>query len=109
MGTRLEKSVREVVEGVQTQGTDEKVTYSINTTNWGVTAPTSPSMVVKAMSTGTDVTATVTTGSMSVSGAVITLKPIFGLSVGEGYRVEVQFTGGGFDPGECFLIIKCET
>lgn len=107
--SRVEKSKREVAEGIQTQGADEEITYTIDTTNWGVTAPTSPSMVVKAVSTGADVTSSVTSGSMSISGSVITLKPISNLSVGEGYRVEVQFTGGGYTPGEPFFIIKCET
>ncbi len=101
-------SVREVAEGVQTQGADEKITYSITTTNWA-SSPTSPSMVVKRLSDGTDVTSTVaSSGSVSVVGDVITLKPISGLTAGERYRVEVKFTAGSFAPAEFYFDIVCE-
>lgn len=97
---------REIAEGIQAQGEDEKITYSITTTNWAST-PTSPSMVVKKRN-GDDVTSTVTSGSVSVAGDVITLKAIDSLVAGERYRVEVQFTAGSGAPFETYFFIDCE-
>lgn len=99
-------SVREFSEGLQVMGEDEAITFTLTTTNWG-SSPTSPSMVVKT-SEGADVTATVTSGSASVSGDVITLPKISGLTAGTLYRVEVKFTTGGFAPGEAYGYIQCE-
>jgi hypothetical protein len=93
-----------VVEGVQNQGADEKITYQVTTTNWA-SSPTSESMVVKD-SDGTEVA--VTSGSMSVAGDVITLKAISGLTAGERYKVEVKFTAGSGAPFECYFYIDCE-
>lgn len=100
-------SDREVAEGLQVQGDDEKVTYTITTTNWA-SNPSSPSMTVTKVSDGSDVTSSVTSGSISASGDVITLKQIESLTAGELYRVEVQFTATGYAPAECFFYIKCE-
>ncbi len=99
-------SIREVNQGLQTQGEDEKITYTIDTSNWA-SSPASESMVVKNAA-GTDVTSTVTTGSTSVSGDVITLKPISGLTADTRYKVEVKFTAGGGAPFECYFYINCE-
>lgn len=100
---------REVVEGSQKQGVDEKVAYSITTTPWGA-APTNVSVVVKDMrDSNTVVTATVMpTGSVSVVGDVITLPLLQALTRGHVYRVEVIFTAGGntFEP---YFIIQAET
>ena len=100
-------SIREVAEGVQTQGADEKITYTITTTNWA-SSPGSVSQVVKDED-GTDVTSSVTSGSTSVSGDVITLKAISSLTAGTRYRCEVQFTAGSGAPYECYFWINCET
>ena len=97
---------REVSQGAQNQGADEKITYTITTTNWA-SSPASESMVVKDAN-GTDVTSTVTSGSTSVSGDVITLKPIDSLAAGERYKVEVKFTAGSGAPFECYFYINCE-
>ena len=99
-------SIREIAEGRQVQGEDEIITYTLTTTNWA-SDPTSSSMVVKD-SNGTDVTATVATGSTSEAGDVITLKAIGSLVAGESYRVEVQFTVGSGTPWECYFWIDCE-
>jgi len=98
--------IREVAEGVQVQGADEKLTYRLTVTNWG-TNPTSPTVVVKNEA-GTDVTSTVCTGSASVSGNAITLPAIGSLTAGTLYRVEVKFTTGGFAPAEAYFYIQCE-
>ncbi len=99
-------SDREVVEGAQLQGEDEKITYSITTTNWA-SSPASASMVVKD-DDGDDVTDDVTSGSITVVSDVITLKPIVGLTAGTRYRVEVQFTAGSGAPFEAYFFIDCE-
>ena len=97
---------REVTQGTQNQGADEKITYTITTTNWA-SSPASVSMVVKDANS-VDVTSSVTSGSNSVSGNIITLKPINGLAAGERYKVEVQFTAGSGAPFECYFYIDCE-
>jgi len=99
-------NIREVAEGPQTQGANEKITYTVTTTNW-VSSPASVAMYVDD-SDGTDVTSTVCTGSTSVSGNVITLKAISGLSAGQRYRCEVQFTAGSGAPFECYFWIEAE-
>lgn len=87
---------REVVESpIDDQGVDEQVIYTLTTTPWG-SSPTSPSMVVKDETlNNTDVTSTVTAGSISTSGDVLTLKTITGLTEGHTYRMEIKFTTGG--------------
>ena len=101
--------IREVKEGIQPQGVDEKIAYKITTTPWA-SSPTS--IVVKAYDitvdgTRTDVTATVLSGSASVTGDVITLPLLQALTYGKTYRVEVQFTvtGNVFEP---FFLVKAE-
>jgi len=98
---------REVVQSPLYQGADEQIIYTLTTTPWGST-PTSQTMVVKDVSADlADVTATVTTGSMSVSGDVITLSTIKSLTAGSKYRVEVKFTAGG-SIWEPYFIIEAE-
>ena len=97
---------REVVEGPQLQGADEKITYQITTTNWA-SSPSNVSMKVFDEA-GTDVTATVASGSIQVNGDVITLQAISSLTAGIRYTVEVQFTAGGGAPWECYFYIDTE-
>jgi len=99
-------SIREVAEGRQEMGANEKVTYTITTTNFA-SGPASSSMTVKD-SNGTDVSSTVATGSVSQTDDVITLKAISGLVAGESYRVDVLFTAGSGAPWSCYLWIDCE-
>ena len=79
--------------GRVTQGADEELYYTVTTTNWG-SSPSSVSVVAKDPD-GTDVSATVLSGSASVSGDVITLSPLKSLTRDHVYRVEVKFTAGG--------------
>jgi len=84
---------REVNEGLQYQGEDEEIAYSINVSNVG-SSPTSPSVGVYD-NTGKDVTSTVMpTNSPSVAGNIITLSPLKNIISGIEYRVEVKFTVG---------------
>jgi hypothetical protein len=87
---------REVTEGTQLQGTRESIAYKITTTPWG----SDPSGVtVKAFDVTkgdrTDVSSTKLVGSPSVDEDVITLPALSGLTVGNLYRLEVNFVSGG--------------
>jgi hypothetical protein len=100
-------SVREVVEGLQIQGADEAVTYSITTTSWA-SSPSSPVVEVRDVDAHEAVTGDVTSGAASVAGDIITLPAISGLTADTLYRVDVQFTAGEFAPAECFFYIRAE-
>lgn len=100
---------REVKEGMQIQGAEEEIAYTIDVTNWG----SSPSLVtVKAFDLSTDprtdVTATVLSGSSSINGNIITLPVLADLTAGKFYRVEVKFTCSG-NIFECHLLVRAET
>lgn len=84
---------RGVVEGLQVQGVDEILVYSITVSP----APSSVSQVKVYDETASflDVTATVMpTGSASYSGSVITLPALKLLTEGHVYRVEVLYGDG---------------
>lgn len=100
---------REIVEGMQLQGEDETIVYQLTTTPWG-SSPTSTSAKIFRQAGGetyTDVTSTNMTGSTSVTGDVITLPAISGLTDGVMYRVEVKFTSSG-NIFEAYAYIKGE-
>lgn len=94
----MSNSVRQILEGLQLQGTTEEVTYTLTfPASWG--APTSPSVVVSSVNevTGalTVVTSTVMpTGSASVSGQIVTLPEMKSLTVDVLYRVVVTVASG---------------
>lgn len=96
---------RRIIESPLYQGEDEQIVYSLTTTPWG-SSPTGVSVVVKDAD-GTDVTSSVTSGSATVSGDVITLPTIKSLTAGEEYRLEVKFTTGG-DVMEAWAIIEAQ-
>ena len=87
---------REITQGIQVQGVDEEIVYTVTTTPWGST-PTSPSVVVKSVTAGlADVTATVMpSGSPSVLGDIVTLPTLKSLTENVSYRIELKFTSGG--------------
>lgn len=92
--------LREVAEGIQYQGEDEEIVYTISTTNFG-SDPSDVSVVVKDVTDDdTDVTDDVTTGDPSVFGDVITLPTISGLTANNLYRVDIKFSSGSnvFEP-----------
>jgi hypothetical protein len=98
---------REVVQGRQYQGDAEKIAYQVDVTNWGA-SPSSPSVgVLDESQNNLDVTTSVTSGSPSVSGNIITLPVIQSLVIGHLYRVEVTFIIGG-STEECYFEIQCE-
>lgn len=88
-----DENVREVVEGIQYQGEDEIISYTLDMAAVGT--PSSPTVVVKD-GNGTPVTATVMpVNSPTVNGTVITLSPLKLLTSSITYRVEVKCTVGG--------------
>lgn len=102
---------REVAEGTQPQGIDERVSYTITTTPWGGT-PTSPSVAVYDVTTGesgrTNVTTTVMpVNSPTIVGDVITLSLLRALMVDHTYRVDVQFTTNG-NLLEAYFLVRAE-
>ncbi len=99
---------REISEGVQYQGSDEEIVYTLTTTNWG-SSPSSPSAAIYSRSgdTYTDVTTGAMSGSASAANDVITLPKISSLTAGTEYRVEVQFTISG-NVFEAYAVILCE-
>lgn len=96
----------EVAEGIQHQSADEKLAFSVTTTNWA-SNPTSPSVSAYDTMDNTDVTSTVfPTNSPSVSGDVITLSLLRALTKGRTYRIEVQFTVGS-NLYEFYFYVEC--
>lgn len=92
---------RAIKESPLSQGEDEIITYTLDTTPWG-NSPTSVAVVVfdvtgaVATSGWTDVTTTVMpVNSPSVVGNVITLSPLKLLTDGHIYRIEIRFTCSG--------------
>lgn len=84
-------NTREVVEGVQIQGEDESIRYSVDWSALGV--PSAPVVVVKVE--GSDVTALVMpVNAPIISGNEVILSPLFGLTAGLVYRVEVRVNIG---------------
>lgn len=83
---------REVLEGVQTQGEDEAIAYTLDVSAIG-SSPTAVAVVVKDVATGAAVTAAVMSPNVPVAnGNVITLSPLKLLTAGALYRVEVKYT-----------------
>lgn len=88
--------IREVAEGLQYQGADEIIIYTVDVTNVG----SSPSSVVVKVydetDSNTDVTTTVMpTNSPSVNANIISLSALKLLTAGHAYRVEVKFVVSG--------------
>jgi hypothetical protein len=100
-------ALREVLEGQQLQGENEKIAYRITTTPWG-SSPSNVAVVVKdVLDSYRDVTSTVMPGSPTVSGDVITLPKLIGLTDGRIYRVEVKFDSAG-TTFECYFDVGAE-
>lgn len=84
---------REVLEGVQTQGANEAIAYTLSC------SPAASSVVAVTVfdltRTPTDVTATMMpSGSATISGATITLPLLQNLLEGRLYQVAVRYSDG---------------
>lgn len=98
---------REVVESPLVQGEDERIPYALNIEQWG-TNPADITVVVKDEA-GTDVSATVLTGSPTVlTETTIQLPTLHSLAAGSEYRMEIKFTLSGTTVLECYCYIRGE-
>lgn len=89
-------NLREIKEGLQYQGADETVVYTLTTTPWGSDPDTVSAKIYSVVGdTITDTSSTNMTGSATATGDVITLPAIKALVAGTYYRVEVKFTCSG--------------
>jgi hypothetical protein len=106
----MTSSKREIAEGLQYQGEDEEITYSLTVTNWISTLSAATSVKVYDITENarTDVTTTVMpTATMTVNGNVIIFSPLKALTADHTYRLDVKFSGDGQKP-EAFAIIQAE-
>ena len=89
-------SSRTFTEAQYTQGVDEVVAYGpVTTTSWG-SNPTSPTLKVQEWvgNVWVDQSSTMTSGSCSVVGDVVSLPSIKSLVEGHAYKVILEFTIG---------------
>jgi len=91
----MNRDDRVVAEGLQYQGVDEQIAYSLTTTTWGSTPSTITVEAYDESADYADVSSTVLSGTASVDGDVITLPTLKSLTDGHKYRVEIKFTVGG--------------
>ncbi len=98
----------QVVEGPKQQTSNESIAYTVGVAAYpGSGDPSSVVASVFNLSDNSDVTSTVMpTGSVSVSGNTITLKPLTLLTGGNTYKVQVQFARSG-NTLEAYFVIKC--
>lgn len=100
-------SDREVLEGVQRQGEDEVIAYTLDVSAIGA-APSSPVVVVKDVTAGSVVTSTVMpVNAPTADGAVITLSPLRSLVIDHLYRVEVTYNLAG-NTLESYFFVQAE-
>lgn len=86
---------REVLDGLQFQGVDESVLYSVDTLPWGG-SPTGVSHdVFDEEDYATSLKSLLMPGSPTVATNVINLPALSGLSAGKIYRVFIDFTIAG--------------
>lgn len=102
-------SQREVVESPKEQGEDERIPYTLDTTEWGG-SPSSPTCVLKLVDPSGDmtvVTSTNVTGSPSISTNEITSGIVHSLTANSKYRLEFKWVTGS-KTLESYLIIFCK-
>lgn len=85
--------IREFKNSPHKQGEDEQVLYTVDTTPWG--GYTSGAACVLKDQYGNDVSSTNLSGSVSVSGNVITTKKVISLIEGVKYKLEVKWVYSG--------------
>ena len=101
-------NLREIKEGLQYQGEDETVVYTLTTTPWGSSPSSEAAKIFEVDGDDlTDVTATKMTGAASATNDVITLPAIVSLVAGTLYRVEIVFTCSG-NVFEAFAELQAE-
>jgi len=99
---------REVVEGRQPQGVNERVAYAITTTPWG-SSPSSATFKLYDITADAweDVTTAKTSGTVATVGSVITSPLVISLATAHLYRAVFQFVTSG-NTFEAWLEIQGE-
>jgi hypothetical protein len=103
-------SKREIKEGLQEQGTEEEITYTLTVpSTWGTPTGTP---TVKGYSSidnvYTDVTSVIfPSGSASIASQVITLPKCKALTADTLYRIEIKFDCTNGDVKEAYAWIQC--
>ncbi len=98
---------REIIESPLPMGENEAIAWQITITPWG-DDPTTPVFVITDVSNGNvDVTATVATGSPTISGNVFTTPSIATLTKNRRYRMAGKFVVDG-NTEEWFCFINAE-
>lgn len=101
---------REVVESPVQQGAAEEIAYDLTITPWG-SEPTNVTVAAFDITQGAyaDVSSDVlTTEAAGISGDVITLPVLSGLTAGKRYRVEVEFETADGHVLEAYLVVEAE-
>ena len=101
-------SRREVKESPIGQGSNEQISYSIDTTAWGG-SPSSASCTLYDMTKEPykNVSATNLSGDASSSGDTVTTPEVHSLEPGHLYRLNIQFTSNG-NVREAYVMIEGE-
>lgn len=99
---------REVREGTQNQGEDERIAYVIDVSTWG-TGPGAPANFIYDVTGGghVDTSAVNLIGVPSVAGDTVITSRVIVLTAGRQYRLDVQFTMSG-NVYEAYILINAE-
>ena len=99
--------IRQIKEGLQPQGEDEKIAWVFDVSGW-TPCPSAPSALMKDVSTGASV-ANVLNGAATASGSTITSPTVQNLVAGSHYRLEIKFLDPGGNTLEGYMLIDGET
>jgi len=101
-------NVREVKEGLISQGIDEAWRYTIDTAPVSGTATGTPTLVAWDEKDWSVVTSTITTGSLSLSGTTITTSIVQNLRLNATYRIRVTWSVGSGQTRSRFFRVRGE-
>lgn len=101
-------SNREVIQGLQPQGSNVARTYSVDVSNVAGTPTGTPTFKVYDEKTGEDVTSTVVTGASSLSGSTITTGRIGGLTPNRTYYCLLYWSIGSSKVEDGYFRVRCE-
>lgn len=85
-------SVRKVVESPIAQGADERIAYSFDFTNWGT--PTTPTVTIIDIDTGSSVSSTCLTGTASIAGNTVITPIVHTLEAEHRYKLTCKVVIG---------------
>ena len=91
----MAKNDREVLDGLQLQGANESIAYSIDTEPWGGTPSSPVHDIFDEEDLTTSLKSTLMSGSPTVSSHNVVLPALSGITDGVIYKVIVRFVSGG--------------